>query len=212
MGTRSWTSAVLTAGVALASGLAGPTSLGAQATREWEVHVNPYVGVLVFDDSELNEVGREANIGPLLGGRVTVPLSRAWWVEGAYGYAALTVEPSDSRDPQAAADHDLGVHLFYGAAGYLIGSREVPTRLLLSAGLGGITLQPEGDDSTTHFLATVGVGFTHPVNDWITFRGDARDLVEFCREDDASGAFRACLNDEALNHIEVSGGLQFKVR
>jgi hypothetical protein len=58
-------------------------------------------------------------------------------------------------------------------------------------------------------MIPLAVGFTHPVNDWITFRGDVRDHIQFCSEAESEGDFAPCIGDEMLNHFEVSGGLEF---
>jgi hypothetical protein len=194
---------------ALTMALARPA--GAQEAPRWQVHVNPYVGLLVFDDSELKDIGREVNIGPLLGGRVTIPLAPAWWVEGAYGFAWLSTEASEFQGDPGEPERDLGVHLFYAAIDYLISSRDLPTRLLLSAGAGAIVLSPEEGDADADLLATLGVGFIHPVSTWINFRGDLKDHIQFCSSGPGN-EFRACLDNEALNNFEVSGGLQFRLR
>lgn len=205
-------SLIAIAGLVAAFSAGGPpASLVAQGIEGWRVFVNPYVGAFVFDDSELNDIGREVNIGPLLGVRGTVPLTPVWWVEAAYGLAWMTVEPSEFQDDTEDIERDLAQHLLYAAAGYRIGSDELPTRLLLSAGAGISVLSPEGGDTAAHFMIPLGVGFTHPVNDWITFRGDAVDHIVFCTAQSGDD-FSACLDDEALNHIQLSGGLQFRVR
>lgn len=193
--------------------LSGPDVARAQETFS-PLQLNPYVGAFVFDDSELNDVGLEVNIGPILGARLVAPFGRVWWLEGAYGFAFLSVEESEFRDEPGDVEADLGAHLFYGAAVYRIGGEDVATELLLSAGLGAILLDPETGDSATELMIPLGVGFTHPVNEWITFRGDVRDHVVFCTaSDDAEqGEFTACLDDEGLNNFEISAGLLFRLR
>lgn len=195
--------------------LSAPHAARGQETSRWQVHLNPYLGAFVFDDSEANDVGLEVNIGPILGARIVAPFRPAWWLEGAYGFAFLSVEPSEFReeDPDAV-ETDLGAHLLYGAIIYRIGSPDVATALLLSAGAGAIFLDPESGDGEAEFMIPLGVGFTHPVNDWITFRGDVKDHIVFCTASDGAdaNAFPACLDDEGLNNFEISGGLMFRLR
>ena len=206
-----WIIVALLAAVGLA--LWSPTDVGAQSPTGRRVGVNPYVGAFIFDDGELQSIGREANIVPMLGARLNVGLNRNWQFDAGYGYAQVETELSEFVDlPDPEDQIELDVHSLYAAIDYLIGgSQEIPTRLLLSAGLGFIVVNPEEGDGDLDFMIPLALGFTHPVNDWITFRGDVRDHVQFCSTSDTAGEFSPCLGDELLNHFEVSGGLEFWV-
>ena len=183
----------------------------AQGVTGTRVGVNPYVGVFLFDDGELQEIGREANVGPTLGARLNVQVSRSWQFDVGYGYAQVETELSEFTDfPDPEDQIELDVHSIYGAADYFIGgSQEIRTRLLLSAGLGFMIINPEEGDGDASFMIPLAVGFTHPVNDWITFRGEVRDHLQFCSEADDEDDFAPCIGDEMLNHFELSGGLEF---
>lgn len=189
---------------------ATPAAL-AQGLTSKRVGVNPYVGVFLFDDGELQEIGREANVGPTLGARLNVGVGRRWQFDVGYGYAQVETELSEFGDfPDLEDQIELDVHSIYGAVDYFIGgSQEIPTRLLLGAGLGFMVVSPEVGDGDASFMIPLDVGFTHPVNDWITFRGDVRDQVQFCSASDSEDEFAPCIGDEMLNHFEVSGGLEF---
>ncbi|HET7693037.1 MAG TPA: hypothetical protein VFM44_08130 [Gemmatimonadota bacterium] len=198
----------------LAAGFLGSASTPAalaQGLTGKRIGVNPYVGVLLFDDGELQEIGREANVGPVLGARLNVGVGRSWQFDVGYGYAQVETELSEFTDfPDPEDQIELDVHSIYGAADYFIGgSQEIPTRLLLSAGLGFMIVNPDEGDGDASFMIPLAVGFTHPVNDWITFRGDVRDHLQFCSEAESEGDFAPCIGDEMLNHFEVSGGLEF---
>jgi len=198
----------------LAAGSLSPASTPAALAQDLtskRIGVNPYVGVLLFDDGELQEIGREANAGPVLGARLNVGVGRSWQFDVGYGYAQVETELSEFTDfPDPEDQIELDVHSIYGAADYFIGgSQEIPTRLLLSAGLGFMIINPEEGDGDASFMIPLAVGFTHPVNDWITFRGDVRDHLQFCSEAESEGDFAPCIGDEMLNHFEVSGGLEF---
>ena len=197
----------------LAAGLspAGTRSALAQALTETRVGVNPYVGLFIFDDGELQPIGREANVAMTLGARLNVGLSRRWQVDAAYGYAQVETELSEFVDfPDPEDQIELDVHSFYGAADFFLGgNQEIPTRLMLSAGLGFLIVNPEERDGDVDFMIPLAIGFTHPVNDWVTFRGEVRDHVQFCSTADSAEEFAPCLGDELLNHFEVSGGLEF---
>jgi hypothetical protein len=197
----------------LAAGFAAgvtPSAL-AQGWTGTRVGVNPYVGAFIFDDGELQPVGREANTVPMLGARLNVGVSRRWQFDAAYGYAQVETELSEFVDfPDPEDQIELDVHSFYGAADFFIGgSQQIPTRLMLSAGLGFLVVNPEEGDGDVDFMIPLAVGFTHPMNDWITFRGEVRDHIQFCSAADTAGEFAPCLGDELLDHFEVSGGLEF---
>jgi len=189
-----------------------PSAL-AQGWIGTRVGVNPYVGAFIFDDGELQPVGREANTVPMLGARLNVGVSRRWQFDAAYGYAQVETELSEFVDfPDPEDQIELDVHSFYGAADFFIGgSQQIPTRLMLSAGLGFLVVNPEEGDGDVDFMIPLAVGFTHPMNDWITFRGEVRDHIQFCSAADTAGEFAPCLGDELLDHFEVSGGLEFWV-
>jgi hypothetical protein len=204
-----WIFVALLAAASLAPA-ATPAAL-AQGTPGKRVGVNPYIGVFLFDDGELQEIGREANVGPILGARLNVGLNRSWQLDLGYSYAQVETELSEFVDfPDPEDQVELDVHSIYGAADYFIGgSQEIPTRLLLSAGLGFMVVNPEVGDGDASFLIPLAVGFTHPFNDWITFRGEVRDHLQFCSGADEQDEFAPCLGDEMLNHFEISGGLEF---
>jgi hypothetical protein len=211
MSPGHWIFVALLAAAAVA--LSSPPAIRAQGQAGTRVGVNPYVGAFVFDDGELQNIGREANVVTMLGARLGVGLGRSWQLDLAYGYAQPETERSEFVDfPDPEDQIELDVHTLYGAIDYLIGgSEEIRTRLLLSAGLGLIVVNPEVGEGDADLMIPVAVGFTHPVNDWITFRGDVRDHIHFCSTSDTAGEFSPCQGDELLNHFEVSGGLEFWV-
>lgn len=177
------------------------------------VALNPYAGLLVLDDGDLQDQGgAEVDAGPLLGARLALALGEDWRVDGTWAWASGSVEASEFVDfPSVETDFDLAVHLIYGSVGYLISTQEVPTQLLLSAGAGVMMIDPEVGESDTDFMASLGAGFTHPVNHWITFRGDVKDHIAFCSASEQAGEFALCFEDEPLHNFEVSGGLEFWV-
>lgn len=184
----------------------------APADAQVRLEVNPYAGVLVFDDSELEERGLEVNPAAMVGARVVVGLTDRWRAEGGWGIAHSSIEPSEfTQFPDPDLDVDVNVHVFYGAANLLVLDPDVRTKLLLTAGAGGVAVDPANGDVGTNFAINLGVGFTHPVNDWITFRGDVRDHLAFCSGEPGSEKFQSCSGDEVLNHVEVSAGLEFRL-
>lgn len=190
--------------------LATPALAQSNAARWLGVEVNPYAGVFVFDDSELEKSGVEADLGATVGGRLGAAIGDDWLIEGSYGYASVTLEASEFVDfPDPDFETDLAVHLLDATVSYLISTDVAPTRLALTAGAGAMWVDPEVGESDADFMITVGAGFTHPINEWISFKGDFRDHVTFCSGPERDGEFSACVEEEALNHFEISGGLQF---
>lgn len=204
-----WLSPALTAAALL---LAIPAPAQVATESYVEVRVNPYGGVFAFDNGGIEAAGAEVDIAGIAGGRVVIGFGERWQVEGGYGFSPLTIEASEFADfPEPELDRDVNAHLFYGAVGLMIGSEVAPTKLLLTAGVGGLALDPEEGESDTDFLVTLGAGFTHPINDWIRFRGDFRDHITFCEAPARLTDPTSCVEDETLNNIEVSGGLEFRV-
>ena len=188
------------------------TAADAQMLRSF--YVSPYVGVFLFDDESLTDVASvEVDLGAILGARVGYAFARSWQIEAGYGFAGLSTEPSEFQgggDPEELADIDA--HLLYGAINYLLTYEEIPTALLLTAGGGVMILDPdvEGADNTTDPMLELGAGFTHPVRDWISIRGEARDHIVFCDGPEFDFESSACPGgDETLHNIEVSAALQF---
>jgi len=185
--------------------------LAVPARGQVRVEINPYAGALVFDDNDLEEQGLEIDVGPMIGVRLGVAFSERWQIEGGWGFVRSDIETSEFVDvPALDAGSDVDIHVFYGALNFFVLDPEVATKLLLSAGAGGVAVDPEGGlDTGTDFALNLGVGFTHPVNEWITFRGDVRDHLTFCSDDGDPTEFKACVGDATLNHIEISAGLEF---
>lgn len=187
------------------------SATGALSQSFGNIAINPYGGVLIFDDGAVNDLGLEVDVGAIAGGRVIFSLPGNFRLFGAYGYAPLTMNASQFVGaPLTVTDLDANSHIYYGGFEYNLFSRVSPTTLLLSAGLGGMTVDLQGVDDETDFLVSLGVGFTHEASDRITFRGEVRDHIAFCTSS-AGGVVQqvaACFTDETLNHFEVSGGIE----
>lgn len=206
--TRSATLALAVAAVLAAAPALAQTGSG----RYVRVEVNPYAGGFLFDDSGLEASGLEANVAAIAGGRLGVAVGDDWLFEGSYGWSSVTLETSEFEDfPDPSFETDLTVHLLSGSVAYLIETDVAPTTLALMAGAGGMWVDPEFGESDADFMVDLGLGFTHPVNDWIAFKGDFRDHVTFCAAAESAEEIfsSACAEDETLHHFELSGGLQF---
>ena len=169
-----WIFVALLAAAGLAPAVPAAFAQGITGTR---VGVNPYVGVVHLrrrrapgdrPRSQCRSRCSEARLE-----RRREPAD--WQFDFGYGYAQVETELSEFVDfPDPEDQIELDVHSLYGAADYFIGgSQDIPTRLLLSAGLGLMIVNPEVGDGDASFMIPLAVGFTHPVNDWITFRGEA---------------------------------------
>jgi hypothetical protein len=189
--------------------LVSATSLRAQHVGN--IAINPYAGGIIFDDGAVNDLGLEVDVGGIFGARAIVALPGNFRLFGAYGYAPLSLDASGFvGEPLTITDLDANSHVYYGGFEYNLFSRVSPTTLLLSAGIGGMTVDLEGVDDQTDFLASVGAGLTHRATDHITFRAEVRDHIMFCTSS-AGGVVEtvaACFDDETLNHIEISGGIE----
>ncbi len=183
----------------------------ARAQNLGNIAINPYAGGIIFDDGAVNDLGLEVDVGGIFGARAILPLPGNFRLFGAYGYAPLSMEASGFvGEPLTITDLDANSHVYYGGFEYNLFSRVSPTTLLLSAGIGGMTVDLEGVDDQTDFLASLGVGLTHGASDHITFRAEVRDHIMFCTSDAGGVVERvaACFDDETLNHIEISGGIE----
>ncbi|MFN2383125.1 MAG: outer membrane beta-barrel protein [Gemmatimonadota bacterium] len=192
----------------LVAAVAVPAS-PARAQNWVHLTVNPYVGALVFDDSELNDAGLEVNIGAMGGARVGVALGDDWQFEASYGFARLALEASEFETDADGEEQNFNAQLYTGNVNYLIGSDQAPTRLLLSVGAGFMALDPEVGESETDPLASLGAGFTHPIREGILFRGDVKDQMLFCSAPASGSDGSVCLEDQLLHNIEVTAGLEF---
>jgi len=182
---------------------------GVRAQSYDQLAINPYGGALIFDDGATEDLGLEVDVGPIVGGRLIVALGSDWRLVGGYGYMPLNMEASQFQVALPDIDLDLNAHVVYGGVEYLLHTRQAPTALLLSAGVGAMVVDLEGIDETTDFMFTVAVGFTHPINDRIAFRGEFRDHIVLCNADGEGVVVAAiCFSDETLNHIEISGGIE----
>ncbi|MDX1623207.1 MAG: hypothetical protein R3199_04415 [Gemmatimonadota bacterium] len=205
-----WIPATFAAAAALL--LVTPSPAQVRTERNARPWLNPYAGVLAFDNGGIEDAGIEVDVAGTVGARIVVELGERWQVEAGYGFAPLTLEASEFvAFPESGLERDVNAHLFYATGGLFVGSEEVPTRLLLTAGAGGIALDPEEGESDTDFMVTLGAGFTHPVNDWILFRGDLRDHVLFCEAPPRGADPTSCVDEDTLHNIEVTGGLEFRL-
>jgi hypothetical protein len=206
---------ILAASALLVAGVTG------QAAAQGGFTVNPYVGVLIADDGGLNDaaegLGGEVSIDPALlaGARVGFTTGSNLGFEAGYGYSPLKVDFSESGD---AFELDTKAHLFYGAVNYTFPS-ESQAKFFISAGAGGIMIKADdetlfegAESSSTDLLVNLGGGLLWSVNDRWAIRVDAKDHIEFCKAAETVDDFSACpLDDKALNHIEVSGGVSIQL-
>lgn len=175
-------------------------------------YVEPFAGVLIVDDGELDEFGVSVDPGFLIGAVLGYAVRPNWEVAAAYGYSGVTASLEEFGEEEEA---DAAVHVYFGAVNYVFPSSG-PLAFLLTGGLGGITISPDDDvaDSSSDLLANFGGGLRWTSSGGgFALQATARDHVQFCQGFDLedledADAFSACpLDDTALHHIEVSGGV-----
>lgn len=184
-------------------GLAMPDSVAAQRIG---IALNPYLGYYAFDESSFEDALDQVDLdsGAIYGLRLALGGHEGLSLDLSYGRASVDGEfEFDEVLEREEADIDL----FYGALNYHL---PLPVDIFLSGGLGGIRYAPEERDSDTNLLVNYGAGFTFPIG-LARLRADIKDHVDLCDAPDDIGDFDfgACLEDEALQNIEVSAGLEF---
>lgn len=184
-------------------GLAMPDSVAAQRIG---IALNPYLGYYAFDESSFEDALDQVDLdsGAIYGLRLALGGHEGLSLDLSYGRASVDGEfEFDEVLEREEADIDL----FYGALNYHL---PLPVDIFLSGGLGGIRYAPEERDSDTNLLVNYGAGFTFPIG-LLRLRADIKDHVDLCDAPDDIGDFDfgACLEDEALQNIEVSAGLEF---
>ena len=181
-------------------------------------YVNPYVGVLMISDSELDEEDFGVTIDPSLtvGGRIGTMIRENWMIEAAAGWSPVSV---DFEDGAVSAEGDGTATLFYGALGYVFPTSGA-AKFFLSAGGGIIRFdldEVEGEDAevdaSSDPIATLGAGVIWAINDRFDLRLDVKDHLAFCSaidEDETEAELTLCpADDKVLSHFELSGGLSF---
>lgn len=184
-------------------GLALPDPVAAQRIG---IALNPYLGYYAFDESSFEDALDQVDLdsGAIYGLRLALGGHEGLSLDLSYGRASVDGEfEFDEVLEREEADIDL----FYGALNYHL---PLPVDIFLSGGLGGIRYAPEERDSDTNLLVNYGAGFTFPIG-LVRLRADIKDHVDLCDAPDDIGDFDfgACLEDEALQNIEVSAGLEF---
>lgn len=168
-------------------------------------YVNPFAGALIVDEGGVEDLGLSIDPSGFFGGVLGFALTPNWEVAAAYGFAPAKVE-EDAGDEET----DLDIHAYFGAVDYIFTS-DSDVKFLLSGGLGGIILDTaEADIDPSHeFLLNFGAGVRWLAGERFALQGVVRDHVQFCQavdedDDEVSGC---PLDDEALHHIEISGGI-----
>lgn len=170
-------------------------------------YVNPFAGVLVVDDGGIEDLGLSVDASAMVGGVLGFALSPNWEVAAAYGFAPATAEEMEEGE---LLETDVDIHAYFAAANYIFSS-ESDVKFLLSGGLGGIVLDTaEAEVDPSHdFLLNFGAGVRWIANERFALQGVVRDHVQFCKavDEDVDEVSACPLDDEALNHAEVSGGI-----
>lgn len=189
--------------LALAAGLARPEPASGQRLG---IAINPYLGYYAFDEGSFEEAFDRVDLdsGAIYGLRVALGGHEGLSLDLAYGRASVDGE---FEFDDVLESEEADIDLFYGALNYHL---PLPLDVFLSGGLGGIRYAPETRDSDTNLLVNYGAGVTFPIG-FTRLRADIKDHVDLCDapEDIGDFDFGACLEDEALQNIEISAGLEF---
>lgn len=188
-----------------------PAQLGARS-----LEVEPFVGVLSFDDELFGEnLSLESTLG--FGGRLAYNFTENWALEGTFGLTP-NAEP-DFGDLDDDEDDDVGnettVILAHGNLNYnfmLPNSKLVP---FLTAGGGIANFNVDNDDqieeeSETDGLVNFGGGLKLFLSETIAVRGDIRDHLIFAsRPNQDPGQPDDEEDSETTSNFEISGGVSF---
>ena len=194
--------------------------IGARGAAAQGFTFNPYAGVLIADDGGLEDAvaGEDLtlSIDPALiaGLRLGMASRSNVGFEAGYGYSPLNIEISEGG---VSLDVDATAHLYYAALVYTL-TRTDAVSFFLSGGAGGITISGDEDffdgaeNSSTDLMVNVGGGLLWQASDRFAVRLDAKDHIGFCSASDDEDDFTMCpLDDKALNHIELSGGITLQL-
>ena len=185
------------------AGLSSPETAHAQRIG---IAINPCLGYYAFDESSFEDAFDQVDLdsGAIYGVRLALGGHEGLSLDLSYARASVDGE-FEFEDVLQSEEADID--LFYGALNYHL---PLPVDVFLSGGLGGIRYGPEERDSDTNFLVNYGAGFTFPIG-LARLRADLKDHVDLCDAPDDIGDFDfgACLEDEALQNIEISAGVEF---
>lgn len=185
------------------SGLCTPDVARAQGIG---VAINPYLGYYAFDESSFEDALDQVDLdsGAIYGLRLALGGHEGLSLDLSYGRASVDGEFELNED---LLTEEADIDLFYGALNYHL---PLPVDVFVSGGLGGIRYAPEERDSDTNLLVNYGAGFTFPIG-LARLRADIKDHVDLCDAPDDIGDFDfgACLEDDALQNIEISAGVEF---
>lgn len=162
---------------------------------------------------------RDSKNGPSVSLGVVIPYVGDVSLEAAWDYASFDTGvrlefPEEGPGVEEGGLYEDGshrVHVYRAGLRYTA-PLDRPVRPHVSAGLGGIRTRSEyrgpyvqkaGEFTETQLAAVLGAGFTVPIRGRLSIRVDARDLIQFCRDDE-----RPCLEEGAHHHIGGFGGVE----
>lgn len=172
------------------------------------ISVNPYAGYYHFDESSFEDAFSDVDLDadPIYGVRLGLGGHSGFSIDLSYGRTGVDGEVVVGGD--VVVDEDATITLLYGALDWHL---PIPTPLdvFLSGGLGAIHYGPEDREGRTDLLVNYGLGATFPIGG-LRLRADVKDHVDLCeapeRVDDVD--FGACRDDETLQNIELSAGIE----
>lgn len=176
--------------------------------QELGISINPYAGYYHFDESSFEEAFDRVDLeaDPIYGVRLGLGGHSGFSIDLSYGRTGVEGQVVVGGDVEVP--EDATITLLYGALDWHL---PIPTPLdvFLSGGVGTINYSPEEREGRTDLLVNYGLGATFPIGG-LRLRADVKDHVDLCeapeRVDDVD--FGACRDDETLQNIELSAGIE----
>lgn len=181
---------------------ANPVNVAAQASG---FAVEPWIGTFHLDDGDLSEFGVEVDSGRALGGRLSYSAHPRLAVAANFAWVPLEAR---AGGPASGLTLDASARLYYASAeATVVSLGQGRADLLALAGIGGVTIASERDESFTNPLVGLGLAARWAATSRLRPRLDVRDYLHFCGETEP-GRLTGCLEDTVLDHLLFSIGLE----
>ncbi len=171
-----------------------------------DAYVQPVVGIFIPDDDEMEAIGIEFDTALLLGVQGGYVLTPSWEMTLTYAFSPLYGRFEEGFTEPGQHDN---AHMYYGAVQYTP-LRHEALALLLSAGVGGLIISPEGTATSSHDpLMNLGGGLRWHESARLAVQGLIQDNVHFCRRQGQNqGRLTLCPpEDRILHHFQISAGI-----
>ena len=137
----------------------------AAENRAGAVSVSPLIGGYIFDDDQ--SINSDPAYGIVLGYNITERIG----IEGAFNYVDTDTRSAGTKSSVAAY-----VYRLEGLYHFMADKDVLP---YIAVGGGAITLDVDGSDKDTDFLADYGAGIKYFLTDSLAFRVGVRHIISF---------------------------------